>query len=128
MSQPSLIETVQTLADALAVPTDEDVLAKYTAKIAFDDLDNPEAVPDWLHHILRSLASGSHVPPWQPLPSDGDLTDSLDFFRTLDQILPVELIDVGDNYTVIARSLGLEAVITLVGYGYCVRPIDEANL
>ena len=123
----SLLDSVTCLAAALGASTDTTAITRFELKIACDDLQDPDAVPDWLCDILDALATGAHLPPWQPLDTSGDLTDPLNFFRTMDTILPMEIIDVGDNYTAIARALGLEAIIALVTNGYCTRPISPEN-
>ncbi|GEM_PF-3080004 len=125
--QPPPLAAVLRLADTLGAATDADALARFNDKIAFDDLDDPAMVPLWLPDALDALVTGRDVPPWRKLDTTGDMTEPLDFFRTLDQILPVEIIDVGDNYTAIARQSGYEAVVALVGHGYCVRPIQPEN-
>jgi len=115
------------LATALGAATDAAAINAFRTKIAEDDLHVPGNVPVWLAEVLDALADGRHIPEWQPFDASTDLTDSLNFFRTLDQVLPVQIIDVGDNYTAIAPEVGLEAVITLVGHGYCVRPVHSAR-
>jgi hypothetical protein len=115
------------LAAALDAPTETAAITVLKSRISCVDLDDPEAVPGWLCDVLDALASSRRIPEWQQLDASGDLTGPLDFFRTLDRILPVEIIDVGDNYTGVARGVGLEAVPTLVGYAYCVRPVMAAG-
>ncbi|MDG1484364.1 MAG: hypothetical protein P8R54_32535 [Myxococcota bacterium] len=115
------------LADALSLPVDAAARARFEAKIACDDLSDPAEVPRWLLDTLDALATGRRIAAWQPFDSSGDLSDQLEFFRTLDAVLPVEIEDIGGRVTRVAEAVGLEAVVVTEGYVCLVRGIGASD-
>lgn len=122
---PTLLDHVLRLARALGAPTDAEAVAAIERRIAREDLTDPAAVPPWLLDVLDALATGRQIPRWQRFDASGDLTDQLEFFRTLHTLLPVQVEDIGVRYTLTAPALDLEAVVALEGYVYLVRRIGD---
>jgi len=123
----ALLDHLVHLAGALSLPVDAAARARFEAKIADDDLSDPAEVPRWLLDTLDALATGRRIAAWQPLDSSGDLSDQLEFFRTLDAVLPVEIKDTGGRATLAAEAVGLEAVVVTEGYAYIVRDIGSSD-
>ena len=117
-----LRQTLRTLASALNVAVDIEWSEAVELKLSEDELETSS--PPWLGELLDALARRGVTPDWVPLEVVGlESSGAFDFLRTLDRILPVEIHDEGERYTVVAEGLGFEAIVAFEGYLWLVKPI-----
>lgn len=122
MSTSTLRQTLDALAIALGQPIDESWRRALEDKLIEDELDRE--APPWLEPFLAALASRTPTSEWVPFEVVGlESSGAFDFVRTLDRVLPVRIQDDGERYTVLAESLGFEAILAFEGYLWLVKPI-----